>query len=501
MFSKVLIANRGEIAVRVQQTLQGMGISTVAVYSDTDRAAPHVAMAGEAYSLDGLTAPETYLDQGKLLAVARRSGAEAVHPGYGFLSENPEFALACQREGVVFIGPGPASMEALGDKLRAKATASAAAVPVVPSSGVCHGLDAALEEFVAAQGYPLLVKAVAGGGGRGMRVVNAPEELGPSLETASREAAASFGDGRVFLEKFVANGRHVEIQMLADQHGKTVHLLERECSVQRRHQKLVEETPSPAVDPELRGRMGQAAVRLVEAAGYSNAGTVEFLLDPETGRFYFLEVNTRLQVEHPITEAVLGLDLVEWQIRIAAGERLTLTQSEILATGHAIECRICAEDPYNGFAPAAGRLALWEPPSGPGLRLDSGVAQGTEVSSYFDSLLAKLIAWGPDRQTSLRRMASALARFQVLGVVTNAAFLRDVITHPKFQAGDYDTRFLERETGLAQPGAGEDVLRGAEAVAGWAAGSVPEKGAGAASRSTIEADSSPWQALGGQRFP
>ena len=505
MFSKVLAANRGEIAVRVQQTLQAMGVKTVAVYSDTDRAAPHVVMADEAYSLEGRTAAETYLDQGKLLEIARRSGADAVHPGYGFLSENPDFARGCQQAWVVFIGPSPESMEALGDKLRAKALAAKAGVPVVPSSGVCRQVDSAIEEFAAAQGYPLLIKAVAGGGGRGMRVINAREELELSLETASREAAAAFGDGRVFLERYIANGRHVEIQILADNQGNTAHLLERECSIQRRHQKLVEETPSPAVGPELRQRMGMAAVSLARAAGYANAGTVEFLLDPQTQEFYFLEVNTRLQVEHPITEAILGLDLVAWQVRIAAEEPLTLAQDQVQANGHAIECRICAEDPYNGFAPAVGTLALWDPPAGPGLRLDSGVAQGFEVASHFDSLLAKLIAWGPDRATSLRRMARALGRFQVLGLTTNISLLRDVIQHPDFQRGDYDTGFLEREAGLTDPQLPGELSPSAQALAAWAAENPALTGTEQAAAGTRPSPGavgpSPWRALGGRKFP
>ncbi len=500
MFSKVLVANRGEIAVRVQQTLQTMGVKTVAVYSDTDRLAPHVAMANEAHPLDGITAAETYLDAGKLLDIAHRSRADALHPGYGFLSENPDFARQCRQARVVFIGPSPESMEALGDKLRAKDLAQQAGAPVVPGSGVCRQVDPSIEKFAAVHGYPLLVKAAAGGGGRGMRLVNSREELESSLEAASREAASAFGDGRVFLERYIAQGRHVEVQILADRHGNAIYFPERECSIQRRHQKLIEETPSPAVGPELRQRMGKAAVDLAKAAGYTNAGTVEFLLDPQTQEFYFLEVNTRLQVEHPITEAVTGLDLVEWQTRIAAGETLTIDQAETQGTGHAIECRICAEDPYNGFAPATGRLALWEPPAGPGLRLDSGVAQGLEVASHFDSLLAKLIASGPDRAIALRRMELALARFPTLGVTTNVPLLMDVIRHPEFQAGEYDTGFLEHHGELTQWQPSDESAHTVPALAAWAA-----ENAGLTSNNTHplpnRVDPSPWRTLGGKKFP
>ena len=476
MFSKVLVANRGEIAVRVQQTLKTLGIATVAVYSDADSSAPHVLMADEAWALDGQTAEETYLDIEKIIAVARRCGAEAVHPGYGFLSENPRFARACENAGITFIGPTPENMEALGDKISSKALAQRAGAPVVPNSPVCSQIDAAVEQFIAAWGFPLLVKAAAGGGGRGMRLVNGLEELAPALESAGREAHAAFGDGRVFLERYIPRPRHVEFQVLADGFGNTVHLLERDCSIQRRYQKIIEETPSPALTPELRRRMGEAAVAVAQAAGYVNAGTVEFLLDPDSaeegGGFYFLEMNTRLQVEHPITEEVLGLDLVEWQVRIASGERLAFGQDGVQARGHAVECRIYAEDPYHDFLPSVGKLVKWLPPSGPGLRLDSGVVQGQEISSHYDPLLAKLIAWGPDRPSSLARMDLALSQFPVLGLVTNIPFLRQVIRSPGFQRGDYDTGLLTRDPGLGRPESSEGSLDLAQALAAWAAGGV-----------------------------
>ncbi len=507
MFSKVLIANRGEIAVRVQQTLHAMGISTVAVYSDPDAAAPHVAIADEAYPLHGSTAQETYLDIEKLLDAARKSKAEAVHPGYGFLSENPKFARACRDAGIVFIGPSPESMELLGDKVRSKELAKKAGVPVTPSSPISNGVAAELEPFLKEAGFPLLVKAAAGGGGRGMRLVAERGALPQALEAASREAKASFGDGRVFLERYISHPRHVEFQVLADSYGHTIHVLERECSVQRRHQKIIEETPSPALTSSLRRRMGEAAVALTKAAGYVNAGTVEFLLD-EDKKFYFLEMNARLQVEHPITEAVTGLDLVEWQARIAAGEALTLRQEDIRHQGHAIECRIYAEDPYSGFLPSTGTLRHWQPPSGPGLRLDSGVASGQQISPYYDPMLAKLVAWGADRHSSLRRMEEALRRFAVLDVTTNISFLREVVSHSQFREGRYDTGFIEEHPELLAPRVARDVEEMARALAAHLiAAGRPSASHGERIRTTQVGDeagadrNSPWRLAGRRRLP
>ena len=499
MFSKVLIANRGEIAVRVQQTLQGMGVATVAVYADPDASSPHAAMANMAYPLHGSSAEETYLNVDKLLAVAQNSGAEAVHPGYGFLSESPTFASACRDAGLVFIGPSPESMTALGDKVRSKDIAAQAGVPTPPSSPVYDGAVDDLQRLAGEWGFPVLVKAAAGGGGRGMRLVSEPAELSQALESASREARAAFGDSRVFLEQRIHNARHVEIQVLADAHGRVAHLLERECSIQRRNQKLIEETPSPAVSPELRTRMGEAATALARAAGYVNAGTVEFLLDPDTGAFYFLEVNTRLQVEHPITEAILGMDMVSWQVRIAVGEPLDFHQEDIRPSGHAIECRIYAEDPYNGFLPSTGRLLRWRPPSGPGLRLDSGVDEGYDVPIHYDALLAKLIAWGPDREASLSRMEGALRRFPVLGVTTNIPFLRRVITHPGFQSGAYGTAFLD-DPSLLQPPPPEGKDEAAGALAAWIAASRPSA-TPSLERSRPGDEASPWRQAGPRRLP
>ena len=506
MFSKVLVANRGEIAVRISQTLRAMGIATVAVYSDADAGAPHVALADYALPLPGNSAEETYLDIPGIIRAALDCGADAIHPGYGFLSENPQFARACREAGIAFIGPTPESMEALGDKVRSKEIAQRAGVPVVPSSPVCRPGDSAAREFADQWGYPLMVKAAAGGGGRGMRLVHDRQDLERAVESAGREALAAFGDGRVFLERYIANPRHVEVQVMADSFGHTIHLGERECSIQRRHQKIVEETPSPALTPELRQLIGEAAVAVAREAGYVNAGTAEFLLDPQSGEFFFLEMNARMQVEHPITEAVLGLDMVEWQIRIASREPLTLRQEEIQPRGHAVECRIYAEDPYRDFAPSTGTLLRWRPPSGAGLRLDSGVAEGQEVSIYYDPMLAKLIAWAPDRNLSLRRMEVALSQFQVLGVVTNIPLLRAVVAHPQFQKGEYDTGFLEWNPVVTKPAVQEENRTLARALAAWAmvqsdSTASPGFKAGNDRRDTDNKIANPWQSAGHRRLP
>ena len=500
MFSKVLVANRGEIAVRINQTLRAMGIAPIAVYSDPDAGAPHGITADQSVALHGNTAEETYLNLSKIVQAAKDTGANAIHPGYGFLSENPQFARACHEAQIAFIGPSAESMEALGDKLRSKDIALSAGVPVVPSSPECLPGAAAASGFVQRWGFPLLVKAAAGGGGRGMRLVNGPRDLDGGMESASREAQAAFGDGRVFLERYVANPRHVEVQVLADGSGHTIHLGERECSIQRRHQKIVEETPSPALTQDLRRRMGEAAIAVARKAGYVNAGTVEFLLDPHSGEFYFLEMNARLQVEHPITEAVLGLDMVEWQVRIASGEPLTLQQEDIQPRGHAMECRIYAEDPYHDFVPSTGTLLRWRPPSGPGLRLDSGVVQGQEVSIYYDPMLAKLTAWAPTRDLSLRRMEVALSQFLVLGVVTNIPLLRAVVGHPQFRRGDYDTGFLEWNPAVTRPYSTGESRTMARALAAWAARQPVAHGSPAA-RGDGRVSISPWQSAGEQRLP
>ena len=500
MFSKVLVANRGEIAVRINRTLRAMGIAPVAVHSTPDNGAPHVATAEYSVALPGHSAEGTYLDVQKIVQAALDCGAEAIHPGYGFLSENPRFARACQDAGIAFIGPSPESMEALGDKLRSKTIARDVGVPSVPSSPVCTPGDAVAGDFVDQWGFPMMVKAAAGGGGRGMRLVYNRNDLDAALESAGREARAAFGDDRVFLERYVANPRHVEVQVLADANGHTIHLGERECSIQRRHQKIIEETPSPALTTALRRRMGEAAVAVARGAGYVNAGTVEFLLDPRKSEFYFLEMNARLQVEHPVTEAVLGLDMVEWQVRIAAGESLLLQQEDVHARGHAVEARIYAEDPYQGFAPSTGTLVRWQPPGGPGLRLDSGVVQGQEVSIYYDPMLAKLVAWAPDRDASLRRLEVALSQFQVLGVVTNIPLLRSILAHPQFESGQYDTGFLEWNPSVTVPSIPQQTLSVAQALAAWAA-CQPSVPGFQKSEQNGATHPSPWQSPGARRLP
>ncbi|MBF6611875.1 MAG: acetyl-CoA carboxylase biotin carboxylase subunit [Chloroflexi bacterium] len=440
---KVLIANRGEIALRVVRACAEVGIRSVAVFSEADRTALHVRAAHEAYPIGPGPSTESYLRIDKLLEVARKSGADAVHPGYGFLAENANFAEAVIAAGLTWIGPSPGAMRLLGDKLTARRTAEAAGVPVVPGTDVA--LDNAEEAAAAAKGigYPALIKASAGGGGKGMRVVNSPSELESALRSASSEAYSSFGSGVVYLEKYLDSVRHVEIQVLADEHGNVIHLGERECSVQRRHQKLIEESPSVAVDARLRERMGAVAVAAARAAGYSSAGTVEFLVDRRKN-FYFLEVNTRLQVEHPVTELVTGIDLVLEQFRIASGRPLRLAQSDIGLRGHAIECRIAAEDPFNNFVPSLGDITALTEPSGPGVRVDSSIYRGGRVSIYYDPMIAKLIVWAPTRALAILRMRRALEEYRIVGVQTNIPFHLAVMDSIDFQRGRLDTKFVER---------------------------------------------------------
>jgi acetyl-CoA carboxylase, biotin carboxylase subunit len=443
MFKKILIANRGEIAVRVLRACHEMGIAAVVVYSDVDRAALHVRKADEAHPIGAPAASESYLNIAKILDVAERSGADAVHPGYGFLSENAKFAQACANAGVKFIGPTAAAMEAMGSKTRARQAMEKAGVPLVP--GTSRGVESFEEaEKVAARiGFPVMLKAAAGGGGKGMRLVHAPEQLKSSLEAARSEAERSFGDGEVYVEKAIVNPRHIEMQVLADEHGNTVYLGERECSLQRRHQKVLEEAPSPIVDPDMRRRMGEVAVRVAQAAAYTNAGTVEFLVDKEK-KFYFLEMNTRLQVEHPVTELITGLDLVHLQIRIAAGEQLPFKQDDVGLRGHAIECRIYAEDPDNNYFPSPGEIMLLLEPSGPGIRIDSGMYEGWQVPIDYDPLLAKLIGYGTDREQASARLTRALSEYFVGGIKTNISLFRRVLRDADFRAAKLDTGFLDR---------------------------------------------------------
>lgn len=443
MFKKILIANRGEIAVRIIKACKEMGIPTVAIFSEVDRNSLHVQMADEAV-LVGPPAPlESYLNMDKIISIAKELKVDAIHPGYGFLAENPAFAERCEKEGIVFIGSDSKSLALVGDKIRSRETMEKADIPIIPGM---KGSSKDISQFKAEAkriGYPVIIKASGGGGGKGMRTVNSEEELESSVSAGMREAKSAFGDDSVYLEKYIQQPRHIEFQVLADKYGNVVHLFERECSIQRRHQKIVEETPSVALDNGLRGKMGEIAVKAIQAAKYSNAGTVEFLLDKDKN-FYFLEVNARIQVEHPITELVVGVDLVKAQIRLAAGERMFLKQDELKQRGHAIECRIYAEDPENNFLPCSGKILFMKEPAGPGIRHDCGIYSGCEVSVYYDPILSKLIVWAEDRPTAIRRMLAALSDLTILGIKTVNRFLKDVISHPDFVEGKTTTDFIPK---------------------------------------------------------
>jgi acetyl-CoA carboxylase, biotin carboxylase subunit len=442
-FKKILVANRGEIAVRIIRACREMGIATVAVYSEADRVALHVRHAHEAHLVGPAPSRDSYLRIDRILDVARKTGAEAVHPGYGFLAENAGFARACEEAGLVFVGPGSEAISLMGEKTSARREAVAAGVPVVP--GTLHPLvdDEAIAREAEALGFPVMLKAAAGGGGKGLRLVARPEDLRAAAARARSEAKGAFGDESVYLEKAIARPRHIEIQVLADAHGNAVHLFERECSIQRRHQKIIEESPSPFVTPELRERMGSLAVALVRRVGYRNAGTLEFLVDEDRNP-YFLEMNTRLQVEHPVTEMVTGEDLVKLQIRIAQGETLPFRQEDLRQRGHAIECRVYAEDPDQGFLPSPGTILALRPPGGPGVRDDSGVYEGCEVPIHYDPLISKLVAYGYSRRDAILRMRRAVSEYQVLGIKTTLPFFERVLHHPAFLAGDFDTSFVEK---------------------------------------------------------
>ncbi|WP_327596947.1 acetyl/propionyl/methylcrotonyl-CoA carboxylase subunit alpha [Streptomyces chartreusis] len=445
MFETVLVANRGEIAVRVIRTLRSMGVRSVAVFSDADADARHVREADTAVRIGPAPASESYLSVERLLEAAARTGAQAVHPGYGFLAENADFARACADAGLVFIGPSADAISLMGDKIRAKETVKAAGVPVVPGSSGSGLTDAELADAAREIGMPVLLKPSAGGGGKGMRLVRDEAQLADEIAAARREARASFGDDTLLVERWVDRPRHIEIQVLADGHGNVVHLGERECSLQRRHQKIIEEAPSVLLDEATRAGMGEAAVQAARSCGYRGAGTVEFIVpggDPSS--YYFMEMNTRLQVEHPVTELITGLDLVEWQLRVAAGERLAFGQDDVTLTGHAIEARICAEDPARGFLPSGGTVLRLREPQGDGVRTDSGLSEGTEVGSLYDPMLSKVIAYGPDRASALRKLRAALAETVTLGVQTNAGFLRRLLAHPAVVAGELDTGLVER---------------------------------------------------------
>ena len=489
MFKKILIANRGEIAVRIMRTCREMGIGTVAVYSDVDTRAQHVFEADEAVWIGASEPSESYLNIDRMIAVIKQTGAEAVHPGYGFLAENAMFAERCEKEGIVFIGPPAQVIRDLGDKITARQIMINGGVPLIPGTTEEAGDMVKLAAHAEQIGYPVLIKASAGGGGKGMRIVEDPNELAEACLSASREAEAAFGNGAIYMEKYLAKSRHVEIQILADSHGNVVHLFERECSIQRRHQKIIEETPSPAVDARLRSEMGQAAVAAARAAGYVNAGTVEFIVDRE-GNFYFLEVNTRLQVEHPITEMITGMDLVRHQIDIASGKGLSLTQEDLSGTGHAIECRIYAEDPQRNFMPSPGRIVFLREPAGPGIRNDCGVYSGFEVPVEYDPILSKLVVHAETRDAAIRRMICALRSYAVLGVKTPIAFLIDILSSNHFREGETYTDFID--THFPEWSPDRDTLH--LAAIAYAADAMTQKRKLAAGTAAVD-HPGPWQTL------
>ncbi len=502
MFKKILIANRGEIAVRIARACRDYGIRSVAVYSEADRGSLHVRLADEARCIGPAPSSESYLRSEVILEVAKDTGAEAVHPGYGFLAENAEFARECAEAGLVFIGPSPEAMQLMGDKAQARAMAERAGVPVVPGTAPIERLDAAIaagDEI----GFPLLVKATAGGGGKGMRLVTSSGELADAIEQASSEADSSFGNPSVFLEKFIDRPRHIEFQIVADRHGNTIHLLERECSIQRRHQKLIEESPSPFVDEALRRRMGAAAVALATSAGYENAGTVEFLVDAERN-FYFLEMNARLQVEHPVTELVTGVDLVGLQFVIAAGSKLPIVQADVVSRGWAMELRITAEDPFENFIPSAGRIDFLRAAEGPGIRHDSGVFAGCVVTPHYDPLIAKLVIAGDDRRHVLQRARRAVREYQIDGIATTLPFFERMLADERFASGDMDVSFVDRHW-MSEMASAPSPRRGELLPAAVAAAAVFQQGASASTVRVSRSSESAWKRLGrseqmGERF-
>ncbi len=456
MFNKVLIANRGEIAVRIIRACRELGIQTVAVFSEADRNALHVRYGDEAYLLGPAPSRESYLRADKILDIAQKSGADAIHPGYGFLAEREDFAAKCAELNINFIGPKPSSIAAMGDKGKARATVIKAGVPVVPGTeAVGNMTDDDLLKIAPTVGFPLLIKATAGGGGKGMREVKSLEEMPTLLQSARREAESAFGDGNVYLEKLVEGARHIEFQIMADSYGNVIHLGERECSIQRRHQKLLEEAPSPFLDDELREKMGSVAVKAAQAVDYVNAGTIEFLVDKDRN-FYFLEMNTRLQVEHPVTEMVTGVDIVAEQIRVARGRQLSYSQEQIQFKGHAIECRVNAEDPFNNFMPSTGRITHSILPTGPGVRVDTGVYPGFEITPYYDPMIAKLIVWGETRAQAILRMRRALEEYRIVGVRTNIPFHQTLMDSHRFMGGQFDTRFVEERFSMEAASETED---------------------------------------------
>jgi acetyl-CoA carboxylase biotin carboxylase subunit len=498
MFRRILIANRGEIAVRVIRACRELGIEAVAVYSDADARALHVRLADRAVRIGPPSPTESYLSIPAIIAAARDTAAEAVHPGYGFLSENSDFARACDAAGLRFIGPPPDAIDRMGSKIAARTLAQQAGVPVVPGDTPTDQSDPSIADAARRIGFPVLLKPSEGGGGIGMKAVREPSALLPAIAQARREATAAFGDGTLYVERLVERPRHVEIQVLGDSHGNIVHLFERECSIQRRHQKVIEETPSVALTPALRARMGEAAVAAATAAGYRNAGTVEFLLEGsgDAAKFYFLEMNTRLQVEHPVTEEVTGVDLVRMQIAIAAGEPLPWTQAALAQRGHAIELRVYAEDPLQHDLPQAGPLLLYREPMMPGIRVDAGVFEGGEVTVHYDPMVAKLIAWGENREAARRRAIAALRNYPILGIRTNTAMLLALLEHPRFVSGDLDTAFLDSEGEAIRASLAIDTPAEAIVVA-----QAAENGGGALPGDAHAAPSTadPWSTLRGWR--
>ena len=494
VLKRLLIANRGEIACRIIRACRDRGVTSIAVYSEPDKDALHVRLADEAVALGGTAAHETYLNIDKLVAAARESRADAVHPGYGFLSERAAFAAAVDAAGLTFVGPPAQVIEAMGSKTEARALAERAGVPVVPGALASGQDDAAVAEAVRGVGFPALIKASAGGGGKGMRVVRTAGDVADAVGAARREAQAAFGDGTLYVERLIERPRHVEIQVMADTHGRAVHLFERDCSVQRRHQKVIEESPSPGMTPALRTRMGAAAVALTRAAGYVNAGTLEFLVegDGDDAKFYFLEMNTRLQVEHPVTEIVAGVDLVQAQLDVAEGRGLPWTQEDLSQRGHALECRIYAEAPEQGFLPQAGRILHWEQPAGPGVRVDAGFTEGSDITVHYDPLLAKLIVSGATRAEAIARALRALDEFVILGVRTNITFLANVLRSDAFASGAIHTRWADEAIAALTPAPPQDIAEAAAA----AANAVGDTGA-PAGRAAVRPD--PWRDLAGWR--
>jgi acetyl-CoA carboxylase biotin carboxylase subunit len=493
MFKRILIANRGEIAVRVARACKEMGISAVGVYSTVDKNSYHLRFMDDAYWIGDSAPGESYLNIPSIIKAARESGAQAIHPGYGFLAENATFAKACEDSGIVFIGPSSKALALVGDKVASRNTAQKVGVPIIPGMQMVDASMSTFTAIAAKVGYPVIVKASMGGGGKGMRIVRSKKELEASVRAGQREAKSAFGDETVYLEKYIERPRHIEFQVLRDQHGKIVHLFERECSIQRRHQKIIEETPSTALDDDLRHEMGASAKKVIEAADYTNAGTVEFLLD-ENRKFYFLEVNARVQVEHPITEMVTGNDLVRQQIMIAAGGKISMTQDEIAQRGHAIEARVYAEDPENNFLPCPGKILFLNEPSGPGIRVDTGIYEGWNVPPHYDPILSKLVVWSENRETAIKRMSGALENYIIIGIKTNLGYLKRVMDTEKFGNGDYHTHFIDDNASELR--ISEDNLPGVLARAAMAiavSGRKPQRirGFDEAHHSTT-----PWQELG-----